>query len=94
MELSSEKTGVDSRGSGNYEAYRLGRGRAGYTRVCECKCRCMCLCGLLLVNIDDLAIDQALNGIPESEAVIRQVSGGPMETAELIRIMPPRRGVW
>ena len=57
--------------SGNCETCRLGRGRAGYTRVCECKCRCMCLCGLLLVNADDPAIAQALNGIPESEAVIR-----------------------
>ena len=70
-ELNSEKTGVDPRGSGIYEAYRLERGRVNYTRVCECKCRCMCKCWLLHVNADDLAIDQALNGIPESEAVIR-----------------------
>ena len=30
-ELDSEKFGIDPRGSGNYEAYRLGRGRVGYT---------------------------------------------------------------
>ena len=93
-ELDSKKSGVDPRGSDSCEAYRLGRGRVGYTRVCKCRCRCMCKCWLLLANADDPAINQALNGIPKSEAVVRRVPGGPMETTELIRIMPPRRGIW
>ena len=93
-ERDSEKIRVTPRGSGSCEACRLGKGRVRYTRACKCKCRCMCMCRLLLANADDPVIDQALNGIPESEAVVRRVPGGPMETAEQIRIMPPRRGIW
>ena len=93
-ELDSEKTGVDLQGSSICEAYRLRRGRVSYTRVCECECRYMCKCYLLCVNVDDPAIDQALNGILESEEVIGQVSGGLIKIVELIRIMPPRRGIW
>ena len=67
-ELDSEKTGVDPRGSGICEAYSLGRGRVGYTRVCESKCRCKSesrgRCSLLRGNDEDLAVDQALDGIP------------------------------
>ena len=85
VELNLEKTRVDPRGFGIYEACRLGRGRVDYTRVCKC--------WLLLVNNDDPAIDQALNGIPESEVVARRVPGDPIETTELICIMPPRRGI-
>ena len=56
--------GENPQGSDIFEACRLKKGRAGYTRVCECRCKCVCRCGLLWINADDLSIDQELKGVP------------------------------
>ena len=95
-ELDSEETGMREKTlEVPASAKRAGLKEEGPATLgcASARCRCMCKCCFLHVNADDPVIDQALNGIPESEAVIRRVPHGPMKTAELIRIMPPRRGV-
>ena len=68
-ELDSKKIKVSPRGSGIPEARRVRRGRASYARVCECKCRCMS--SLQRTDDEGPIINQVLNDIPESEAIIR-----------------------
>ena len=62
------KPSVDPRGSDSFKAYRLGRGRVSYTKLCKCWCKCMCRCRcrccLLRGNVEDLTVDQALDSIP------------------------------
>ena len=89
-ELDSEKTRVDPRGSGIYETSRLGRGRAIYTRVCECRC----VCSLLQTDNEGPVVNQVLNDVPESEAIIRRVPWGSMVITVLARIIPPWKRVW
>ena len=86
-ELDSKKIGVNPRGSGILEARRLRRGRASYARVCECRCRCMS--SLLRTDDDGPVVNQVLNDILESEAIIRRMPRGSMVIAMLARIVPP-----
>ena len=91
-ELNSKKIGVSPRGSNILEARRLRRGRASYARVCECRCRCV---GSLLRTDDEgPVVNQVLNDIPESEAIIRRMPRGSMVIAKLARIVPPRERIW
>ena len=41
-----------------------------------------------------LLLDHVLNGIPQSETIIRRVPGGLMEVAEEISFVPMRKWVW
>ena len=70
-EPDSKKTGVSPQGSGILEACRLRRGRASYARVCECRCRCVS--SLLRTDDEGPVVNQVLNDIPESEAIIRRM---------------------
>ena len=84
--------GEDPRGFRIFEACRLRRGRAGYTKVCECKC--MCMCSLLWTDNEDSVVNQVLNDIPKSVAIIRRVPRGSMLIAVLAHIVPSRKRVW
>ena len=91
-ELDSKKNRISPRGSGILEARRLRRGRASYARVCECKCRCVS--SLLRTDDEGPVVNQVLNDIPESEAIIRRMPRGSMVIAMLARIIPPRNRIW
>ena len=68
-ELDSKMIGVSPQGFGIPRARKLRRGRASYARVCECKCRCVS--SLLRTDNEGLVVNQVLNDIPESKAIIR-----------------------
>ena len=91
-ELDSKKIRVSPRGFGILEAHRLRRGRASYARVRECRCRCVS--SLLRTDDEGPVVNQVLNDIPESEAIIRRMPHGSMVIAVLARIVPPRKRIW
>ena len=49
---------------------------------------------LLQTDNEGLVINQVLNDIPESEAIIRRMPQGSMVIAMLARIVPPRKRIW
>ena len=91
-ELNSKKIGVSARGSGILRAHMLRRGRASYARVCECRYKCVS--SLLRTDDEGPVVNQVLNDIPESEAIIRRMPRGSMVIAMFARIVPPRKRIW
>ena len=75
-----------------FGAWRLKRGKASYTSVCGC--RCLCMCCLLWTDNEDSVVNQVLNDVPKSTAIIGRVPCSSMIVTVWTCVKPLWKWVW
>ena len=93
-ELVSEKTGVREKTPKVPASSKpVGSEEEGPATL-GCASACACVCSLWWTNNEDSVVNQVLNDIPKSMAIICRVSRGSMVIAVLARIVTPWKRVW